>query len=86
MYGVLKKFKTDEINKEVITKSKYTKRYEGHKKKEKRELCHDFDLNSVDSLESLESGESLLEHARKCPECKKKLMDLIKKYKKKREK
>lgn len=86
---------TDEIKNEVIAKSKYTKNYCGknqmnvHLEKRhigKRDKCYDFDLISVDSLESLESGESLLEHAHKCYDCKKKLMDLIKKNHKKEKK
>jgi len=86
---------TDEIKDEVIAKSKYTKNYcgknlvlnhQGTKIIEKRDRCYDFDLNSVDSLESLESGESLLEHARKCYDCKKRLMDLINLNKKKEKK
>jgi len=82
---------TDEIKKEVIAKSKYTKNYCGKnqtekRRTEKRDRCYDFDLISVDSLESLESGESLLEHAHKCYDCKKRLMDLIKKNQKKERK
>lgn len=50
------------------------------KKRRKRHKCIDFDLDSIDSLESLDSGESLLRHIQFCRECKNKIMDLIKKH------
>lgn len=65
---------TREIDKEVKTKSKFDT-----KKRSKRHKCMDFDLDSVESLESLDSGESLLRHIRFCSSCKDKLMTLIKK-------
>lgn len=45
----------------------------------KNKKCVNFDLDSIDSLKSLESGESLLYHVRKCKECKQKLLLLIRK-------
>ena len=68
--------KTINIDKEIKTKSKYN-----NKKKSKRHKCMDFDLDSVDSLESLDSGESLLRHIKYCQECKKKVLELIRKHK-----
>lgn len=67
---------TKEIDKEIKSKSKFN-----NKKKSKRHKCMDFDLDSVDSLESLDSGESLLRHIRFCQECKDKIMGLIRKHK-----
>lgn len=46
-----------------------------------RKTCHDFDINSVDSIESLDSGESLIKHIKYCIECKNKVYDLVKKHK-----
>lgn len=65
-----------DIDKQIKTKSKFDT-----KKRSKRHKCIDFDLNSVDSLESLDSGESLLRHIRFCTECKNKVIDLIRKNK-----
>lgn len=65
-----------DIDKQIKTKSKFDS-----KKRSKRHKCIDFDLNSVDSLESLDSGESLLRHIRFCTECKNKVIDLIRKNK-----
>ena len=67
---------TQEIDRQVKTKSKFKP-----KKKSKRHKCIDFDLRSVESLESLDSGESLLRHIRFCHECKDKVMELIRKHK-----
>jgi hypothetical protein len=65
-----------EIDKQIKSKSKFDT-----KKRSKRHKCIEFDLNSVDSLESLDSGESLLRHIRFCTECKDKVIDLIRKNK-----
>ena len=65
---------TNDIDKEIKTKSKFN-----IKKKSKRHKCMDFDIDIVDSIESLDSGESLLRHIRYCKECKDKVMNLIKK-------
>lgn len=46
----------------------------------KRYKCVDFDVHSVDSLESLDSGESLLRHIRYCHKCKDKVIELVKKH------
>ncbi len=70
---------TKDIKKEVISKSKYRNHANNGKK---RSRCLDFDLASVDDLESLESGESLFDHVKNCRECKKKLIELIRKQKK----
>jgi len=67
---------TNEIDKHIRTKSKYN-----NKKKSKRHKCIDFDLQSVDSLGSLDSGDSLLRHIRFCHECKSRVIDLIRKHK-----
>lgn len=67
---------TKEIDRQVKRKSKFKP-----KKRSKRHKCTDFDLNSVDSLESLDSGESLLRHIRFCNECKTKIMELIRNHK-----
>lgn len=67
-------WETKEIDKEIKTKTKFD-----NKKKSKRHKCTDFDLKSVESLESIDSGESLLRHIRFCLECKDKIMTLIKK-------
>lgn len=64
---------THEIDKHIKTKSKFKAN-----KKSKRHKCIDFDLMSIDSIESLESGESLLHHIRFCNECKMKVLSLIK--------
>ncbi len=77
--SLLSSITEDEIEDQLKTKSKYSN--SNNKKKNKRHKCIDFDLNSVDSLESLESGESLINHIRFCPKCKTKVMDLIKKHK-----
>lgn len=67
-------FTTKDIDNHVKSQSKFD-----NKKKSKRHKCIDFDLNSVDSLESLDSGESLLRHLRFCKECKDRVILLIKK-------
>lgn len=64
---------THEIDRHIKTKSKYNSN-----KISKRHKCIDFDLTSVDSIESLDSGESLLRHIRFCNECKNKVLILIK--------
>ena len=69
-------WESNEIDKEIKSKTKYNKN-----KKSKRHKCTDFDLKSIDSLESIDSGESLLRHIRFCLECKDKIMELIKKNK-----
>lgn len=48
--------------------------------------CIEYDLHSVDTLNSLSSGESLIEHIRDCKTCKNKVLDLIHKNKKKKRK
>ena len=68
---------TNNINRQVRLKSKYTNIH----KKTKRRKCLDFDLKSIDSLESLDSGESLLKHIKSCTECKSQVVNLIKKHK-----
>lgn len=65
-----------DIDNTIREKTKYNP-----KKVSKRYKCTDFDLKSVDSLESIDSGESLLRHIRYCLECKDKIMTLIKKNK-----
>ena len=67
---------TKDIDKHIKTKSIFN-----DKKRSNRHKCMDFDLSSVDSLESLDSGESLLRHIRFCKACKDKVMDLIRKHK-----
>lgn len=69
-------WESNEIDKEIKTKTKFNKN-----KKSKRHKCTDFDLKSVESLESIDSGESLLRHIRFCLECKDKIMTLIKRNK-----
>jgi hypothetical protein len=69
-------YNTKDIDKHIKSKSKFN-----NKKHSTRHTCIDFDLNSIDSLESLDSGESLLRHIRFCTECKDKVMGLIRKHK-----
>ena len=70
---------TEEIDEHVKTKSKFNKRSKFNKIK--RHHCIDFDIDSADSLESLDSGESLLKHIKSCQKCKEKVIDLINKHK-----
>ena len=72
---------TKDIDTEIKTKSKFN-----IKKKSKRHKCMDFDIDVVDSLESLDSGESLLQHIRYCKDCKSKVMKLIKEHNSKKKK
>lgn len=65
------------INDIVKRRSKYNGKK--HKNKTFRYKCKDFDIDSVDSLESLNSGESLLNHIQRCHNCKKKIINLIRK-------
>jgi hypothetical protein len=67
------------IEDEVKKKSNYRSNYKDINRK--KTTCLDFDLESVDSIESLDSGESLLNHIRYCPKCKKKVIELIKNHK-----
>lgn len=63
----------DKIDEEIKVRTNFKEN-----KKSKRHKCTDFDLKSVDSLESIESGDSLLRHIRFCLECKDKIIKLIK--------
>jgi hypothetical protein len=67
-------WESSDIDNEIKTKTIFN-----NNKKGNRHKCTDFDLKSVDSIESVESGESLLRHIRFCLECKDKIMKLIKK-------
>ncbi len=64
-----------DIAKEIVNKSKLKKKHQI------RRNCVEFDLDSADSIESLDSSESLLDHVQNCAKCKHKLTLLIKKHK-----
>jgi hypothetical protein len=68
----------DDIYQELKINSKYDSNSKNKCKNNNRK-CIDYDLQSVDSLESLESGESLLEHINQCDRCKDHVVDLIRK-------
>jgi hypothetical protein len=72
----------EDIYREIKLGSKYTQRADevaknARKKKHKR--CIDYDIKSADSLGSLESGESLLEHINDCSRCRDHVVGLIRK-------
>jgi hypothetical protein len=70
---------TEEIDEHIKTKSRFNKKNKSNRIY--RHHCVDFDIDSADSLESLNSGESLLRHIKSCHKCKEKVIDLIKKNK-----
>lgn len=72
---------TDEIDKHIKTKSKFNNKTKFNHLNKNRHHCIDFDIDSADSLESLDSGESLLKHIKSCQKCKEKVIDLINKDK-----
>ena len=78
-------YNTNELDKIIKTKSKFSDKKSSDKFNYNKK-CIDFDLHSVDSLESLESGESLLGHIRKCKDCKHKVSELVRTHKKKENK
>lgn len=72
----------EDIYHEIRLGSKYTQRADEaarNVRRKKAKRCIDYDLQSVDSLESLESGESLLEHINECSRCRDQVVDLIRK-------
>jgi hypothetical protein len=84
----------DDIYKELRQKSKYSPksnkqkglRFQKFDKKNdlkylSQKKCIDYDLQSIDSIESLGSGESLLEHINDCEKCRDRVIDLIRKSK-----
>lgn len=68
-----------EIYDEIRSASRVPKSRTGHRRK-----CIDYDLLSADSLESLDSGESLMDHIRDCERCRDHVIGLVRKNKSKK--
>ena len=68
-----------EIYDEIRSASRVPKSRTGHRRK-----CIDYDLLSADSLESLDSGESLMDHIRDCERCRDHVIGLVRKNKNKK--
>jgi len=72
----------EDIYREIKLGSNYTQKADEtarNVRKKKAKRCIDYDLQSIDSLSSLESGESLLEHINACSRCRDHVIDLIRK-------
>jgi hypothetical protein len=76
----------EEIELELRSNSNYVSERSSDNTNVMHRNCVDYDIHSVDTLNSLTSGESLIEHIGYCETCRKKVIDLIQKNKIKKQK